>query len=117
MRVADSLKVKKNCKRAESTINHHGNRKTKERTLHYKTVNIVRAGSLEIPHYVAKNLQVLQKIHRYCRKSAGVVENPQVLQKICRGLQKICRVLQKIYRYCRKSAGTAENLQSVAENL
>ena len=45
-----------------------------------------------------KICRVLQKICRYCRKSAGIAENLQVLQKIC--------------RCCRKSAGIAENLQS-----
>ena len=90
-------------KRAENTINHYGNKTTEERCVI----------QLLISSKVAP-----QKFCRYCGKSEGIVDNLQILQKICRYCIKICwhcrkypgskESVQKICRYCRK---WAENLQ------
>ena len=67
---------------------------------------------------------MLQKICRYCRKSAEcwrkssvIAENLQSVAGNLQVLQKICRYCRKTAECCRKSAGIAENLQSVGENL
>ena len=81
-------------KRTESTRNHYGNKPTEERPVIQLLISL-EVALQKIRSYCRKYATIAENVQQICRKSAGIAENVQPIAENIQLLQKICSYFRK----------------------